>query len=384
MILIPMKSDFLIRYAGESLGVSPHIVVLGSYKVGNFVVSTPVLHGLKARFHDCVIGFIGSDITAALEDAHPCVDWRVSWDSSDLSSASNLHSTVINQIASFGKVSLAINLDGFNPITCALSAWIRPFYVAGGCLTSNLRRSLPWGDLPQQTFLADSDWDSIAFLERYSDIFSSNYIAELFCELAFVRDYVDPYAISLPKQLPNFVVPQILIHCTTARSAKLWPFDFWQEVILFVSNLGFTIGLIGSAPSLQQDLYNSGSGEDLLVESTPLIDLRGKTNLLELAGVCSEALALLTVDAGPMHIAAAVGTPTLVLLGNDSDQVGPSPMRLWLPRCSNVSYTISPFSCDKCSLNSFRNDECLLEEHSCMNHVLPSQVKDWLSTVLKL
>ena len=379
-----MASEFLNRYAGESLGNSPHIVVLGSYKVGNFVVSTPVLYGLKARFPACTIGFIGSDITAALEEAHPCVDWRVSWDSSDLSSASNLHATITNYIASFGNVLLAINLDGFNSITCALAAWIRPFYVAGGCFSANLRRPLPWGDLPQQSFLADSDWDSIAFLKRYSNIFSSNYIAELFCELAFVRDYVDTSAISLPKKLPNFEVPQILIHCTTARSAKLWPFVFWQEVILFVSNLGFTIGLIGSAPRLQHDLYNSGSGEDFLVQTTPLIDLRGKTNLLELAGVCSEALALITVDAGPMHIGAAVGTPTLVLLGNDSHQVGPSPMRFWLPRCSNVSYTISPFSCDKCAVNSFRNDECLLEEHSCMNHVLPTQVLSWLSTVLKL
>ena len=379
-----MTFEFLNRYAGESLGSSPHIVVLGSYKVGNFVVSTPVLHGLKARFPDCIIGFIGSDITSALEEAHPCVDWRVSWDSSDLSAASNLHAAITNYKASFGTVSLAINLDGFNPVTCALSAWIRPFYVAGGCLSANLRRALPWGELPQQSFLADSDWDSIAFLERYSNIFSSNYIAELFCELAFVRDYVDPYAISLPTKLPDFLVPHILIHCTTARSAKLWPYQFWQEVIQFVSNLGFTIGLIGSAPKLQHDLYNSGLGEDFLIQSTPLIDLRGKTNLLELAGACSAAMGLVTVDAGPMHIAAAVGTPTLVLLGNDSDQVGPSPMRLWMPRCSNVSYTVSTFSCDRCAVNSFRNDECLLEEHSCMNNVLPSQVITWLSTVLKL
>ena len=37
------------RYSGEHLG-SPHIVVLGSCKVGNFVVSTPVVRGLRAAF----------------------------------------------------------------------------------------------------------------------------------------------------------------------------------------------------------------------------------------------------------------------------------------------------------------------------------------------
>ena len=64
------------RYNGEHLGRNPHIVVLGSCKVGNFVVSTPVLRGLRARFPDAVIGFIGSEVTADFERALPCLDWR--------------------------------------------------------------------------------------------------------------------------------------------------------------------------------------------------------------------------------------------------------------------------------------------------------------------
>ena len=52
------------RYAGEDLDNCPHIVVLGSCKVGNFVVTTPTLNGLKSRFPDASIGFIGSDVTA--------------------------------------------------------------------------------------------------------------------------------------------------------------------------------------------------------------------------------------------------------------------------------------------------------------------------------
>ena len=43
-----------------AFGISPHIVVIGSCKVGNFVVSTPMLRGLRARFPDAVIGFIAA------------------------------------------------------------------------------------------------------------------------------------------------------------------------------------------------------------------------------------------------------------------------------------------------------------------------------------
>ena len=52
--------EVLQRYAGQNLGNNPHIVVLGSCKLGNFVVSTPVLTGLRSRFPHSRIGFVGS------------------------------------------------------------------------------------------------------------------------------------------------------------------------------------------------------------------------------------------------------------------------------------------------------------------------------------
>ena len=64
------------RYSGEHLGSAPHVVALGSCKVGNFVVSTPVLRGLRTRFPDAVIGFIGSEVTSDFEQALPALDWR--------------------------------------------------------------------------------------------------------------------------------------------------------------------------------------------------------------------------------------------------------------------------------------------------------------------
>ena len=82
------------RYSGEHLGLAPHIVVLGSCKVGNFVVSTPVLRGLRARFPDAVIGFIGSDVTADFERALPSLDWRCSWDDPSAGSGLRLQSNL--------------------------------------------------------------------------------------------------------------------------------------------------------------------------------------------------------------------------------------------------------------------------------------------------
>ena len=372
----------LQRYGGEALPDSPHIVVLGSCKVGNFVVSTPVLEGLKARFPGAVIGFVGSEITVDFEAAHPAIDWRHSWDSPAPGAGLALQQALDDRIAEHGPVALALNLDGFNPVTCSLVPWLAPTYVGGGSLTSNLRRSLPWGDEAQQRFLADLDWDSPAFLARYQGIFSSNYIAELFCQMAYVSEYSDPTAISLPCAEPPFAVPDLLIHCTTARSAKLWPFESWRQVLQHCGERGWSVGLVGSPPAAQKEAYNAGDGEEQLLASTDLIDLRGRTSLIQLAGACAKAKAVISVDAGPLHIAAAVGTPTLAIVGNDQNLVGASPLRLWLPRCANVSRTMSEASCSACADNRFRNDECLVEGHPCMAGVAPEQVIDWLGLVM--
>ena len=72
-----------------------------------------------------------------------------------------------------GEVKLALNLDGFNPLTCSLVPSLEPRYVAGGSLSANRRRDLPWGEHPRQRFLADPDWDSPAFKQRYAQMFSA-------------------------------------------------------------------------------------------------------------------------------------------------------------------------------------------------------------------
>ena len=368
----------LKRYAGEDLGPAPHIVVLGSCKVGNFVVSTPVLRGLRTRFPDAVIGFIGSEVTVDFERVLPEVDWRCSWDDPTASAGLRLLQLLEKKRSRHGDVQLALNLDGFNPVTCSLVPWLQPCYVAGGSLTHNRRRDLDWGHHPRQRFLADTDWDHPTFLARYRDYFSSNYIAELFCQLAWVHEYVDPKCITLPSVDPNFDVPDILIHCTTARAAKVWPFNHWRTVLEEARCRGWRVGLVGSPPAAQRESYNAGEDEDSLIDSTDLIDLRGKTSLIQLAGACKKARAVVSVDAGPLHIAAAVGTPTLGIVGNDLEGVGASPVRLWMPRCDNFNRTMSSITCTECADNRFRNDNCLIDNHPCMNAVQPSDVVRWL------
>ena len=257
--------------------------------------------------------------------------------------------------------------------------------MAGGSLRADGRAPLHWGDLPQQRFLADADWDSPAFLTRYAEHFTSNYIAELLCRLAFLEPNADDLGdLALPWEEPPFEVPPLLIHATTTRAAKIWPFELGRStaVVHQPINNGRSCG---APPARQQLDYHAGDGEEKLLakHSGTLIDLRGRTNLIQLAGACRRAQAVVSVDAGPMHVAAGVGTPTLAIVGNDAEAVGASPIRLWLPRSSSLTRTISLTSCSLCSENRFRNDGCIAEAHHCMQGVDAQQVIHWLEVTLE-
>lgn len=377
----PSAAPPLQRFDGRDLGPKPHIVVLGSSKVGNFVVTVPLLQALRRRYPQAALDFWGSDLTRDFESRLDAVDWRISWDSAAPDLFQQLAEAARERQQQVGSVDLLVNCDGFNPLTQVLASWLRPRWVAGVALAANGRRDVPWGERPEQRFLADPDWDSQAFLERYQGCFRSNYIAELFCRLAFLEPDFSHF--DLPSEAPGFPVPDVLIHCTTTRAAKIWPFDRWQQVIDWCERQSISIGLVGSAPSQQKQDYHAGAGEEQLLAGGYLQDLRGRTSLIQLAGAAKQARAVVSVDAGPLHIAAAVGTPTLAVVGNDANDVGASPIRLWMPRSANVARTVSDVRCDGCDEHRFRNDGCVMDEHLCMLGVGAQQIIHWLQQVLQ-
>ena len=149
------------------------------------MVSTPVLRGLRARFPDAVIGFIGSEVTADFERLY------LAW----IGAAVGMIPVLVRgcdcsrpspkSVNAMG-LQLALNLDGFNSLTCSLVPWLEPVYVQVAALVP-IDVVICLGGHPRQRFLADPDWDSPAFMHRYADAFSSNYIAELFRQLAWYK-----------------------------------------------------------------------------------------------------------------------------------------------------------------------------------------------------
>lgn len=105
--------------------------------------------------------------------------------------------------------------------------------------------------------------------------------------------------------------PIIGVHASGGRESKQWhPDRFAAAARALVAGHGGTVLLTGSAAD--RPLVNVVRAA---LGSTPLIDAAGALDLLDLAAVLARVDVFISSDTGPMHLAAAVGTPVVALFG---------------------------------------------------------------------
>lgn len=93
-------------------------------------------------------------------------------------------------------------------------------------------------------------------------------------------------------------------------------------------------------------------------------------SLLDYAALVSQAKLMVGNESGPMHIAAATGTPTLALFG-------PGQPEIFAPFGEQHRFLHHKLACNPCDQLS-----CVHPENPCMNRLLPEQVLAEIHTML--
>jgi heptosyltransferase III len=106
--------------------------------------------------------------------------------------------------------------------------------------------------------------------------------------------------------------PFVIFHPGSARREKFWDPGRWAKVINHTGlNHNVDLALTSGASPFEQ-------GHVAAIKSQTqqrVIDVSGKTDLLTLAALIKQARLLVTVDSAPMHLAAAMQTPQVILFG---------------------------------------------------------------------
>jgi len=153
--------------------------------------------------------------------------------------------------------------------------------------------------------------------------------------------------------------PPILLHVGAGTEAKQWPAEHWRELAgRLVVEHGRQVVLVG------------GVGDRIIarriVGPRPwpgLADWTGRLGVVELAALTERAELLVGADSGPAHLAAAVGTPVVVLFS------GTNRARQWQPRGERVTVLRHPVDCSPC-----HRHRCALAGHPCMRGLCPETV----------
>ncbi|MFT4171897.1 MAG: putative lipopolysaccharide heptosyltransferase III [Rhodocyclaceae bacterium] len=122
---------------------------------------------------------------------------------------------------------------------------------------------------------------------------------------------------------------------------KTWPVAQNAEVLRALVTGGRSVVVTAAPDAREQALVT-----DILTQAgVPVVNLCGQLSLKELAAVSRRAALFIGVDSAPMHIAAAVGTPTVALFGPSGDKEwGP-----WMVPHELVMSTAHP--CRPCGLD---------------------------------
>ena len=130
----------------------------------------------------------------------------------------------------------------------------------------------------------------------------------------------------------------VLLHPTSRWMFKSWPENQTRALLERLLATGARV-VLSCGPAPDERAANARLAAGL----SGIVDLSGQLTLKELSALIARAQILVSVDSAPMHMAAAVGTPVVVLFG-------PSGEDEWGPWQVKARVLTSEHSCRPCHL----------------------------------
>jgi len=174
--------------------------------------------------------------------------------------------------------------------------------------------------------------------------------------------------IRIPNSIAQIGGPYIAVVMGSSWETKDWLFDKYYRLVknmLFSDNR--TVVLVGDQSKIDEAANLCDK-----ISSGKLINLVGKTSLLEVAAVLAAAAAGVGPDSGPAHLSAAVGTPYVTLFGPTP------PIRTAPYRCDHLVVQ-SELDCAPCY-----KKECPDLDRKCMRLVSVEMVEKKISEALAM
>jgi len=265
------------------------ILVVRAGALGDTLMATPVVRALSERHPEAAIDFLCSEAAAPLVELHPAIDRTFTLRLRNLPYALSLEKHRLASALKARRYDFAVLLERAPRyrmlveragVTDIRSFDETPFDPAQHAIQNNLAAAGVSGTTDMDLHVSGSD---------------------------------DHDALELLAELPR---PRVGLHPGYGprgkkrdQSARLkgWPRSHFASLAQKLGSDGVGVVVTGST--------EDRSDASFIVGQTSATDLSGRTSVRQLAAVIRNLDLFISVDSGPAHMAAAVGTPLVVLWG---------------------------------------------------------------------
>jgi heptosyltransferase III len=337
-----------------------HIIISRTDNIGDVILTLPIAACLKRHFPNVVISFLARDYVKSIVDNCEYVDHFISWDQLDalpekkaaqglkkLGADTLLHIFPRKKIAKLAKKAKIKNRIG------TTRRWYHYFTCNKRVNFTRSKSSLHEAQLNFK-LLKGMGIDENLTLTDINGLMSLHHknIQEN------LKQYLNPERFNL------------ILHPLTNGNTREWPLSYFRELIHQLPSEKFHI-IVTGAKNERAKLKTE------LIDKCPTVtDVTGKLSLDELLQLIQLSDGLVANSTGPVHIAAALGKPTLGLFPPAKTM---NPDR-WSPIGKHTHYLVADRLCDA----NFCSNETACP---CMNAIDVEKVKSiivqqWYSVYL--
>jgi lipopolysaccharide heptosyltransferase II len=287
--------------------------------LGDVLMTTPAFRAIKTTWPTCHLTLLTSSVGAAVAAFIPDIDQTISFDVPWVSGQTNQPERVLELTDQLRQQSfdaaVIFTVQSQNPLPSAMLGYLAGIpRVLGYCRENPYQLMTDW--VPDPEILVATRHEVVRQLELVQTIGCHTDNKQLSLNLP-LADRQQARQILLAAGLDS-QRPWLVLHPGVSEAKRRYPAErFAQAASRLIQEFGYQIVLTGSPNerSLTQTILNQLDGQAL--------DLAGQLTIGQLAGVIAEAPLLIANNTGPVHIAAATGTPVVVLYAKTNPQHTP-------------------------------------------------------------
>jgi lipopolysaccharide heptosyltransferase II len=338
------------------------ILIARTDRVGDVLLSTPVIEALRDRYPNAYIAMMVSPYAREIVQGNPYLDEVIIYDK-DAKHKSWLGSMRFASKLRKKKFDLALILHPTNRVhLVAFFAGI-PRRIGydrkmGFLLTDRLKHTKQLGEKHELDYnlqllspLGITPKDKRLYMPLRPE-------AEIWAKSLLLREGV--------KETDKLLA----IHPGASCPSKIWPNERFAEVAdRLKEKYGFKTIIISGPKDMKR-------AEAVLAKMrSQALDLAGKTSLAQLASLLKRCSLFISNDSGPVHIASAIGTPVISIFGRN--QKGLSPKR-WGPTGKYDRYLHKEVGCIECLAHNCK------KEFACLKAISVDDVLAAADSILKM